>query len=108
MARRFEELVAADARFELAAPRTVNLVCFRARHPSGDPDRADRLNRDLLAAVNNSGRAYLSHTVIPGPAGRPAHTLRMAIGAPATQPGHIEEAWDLIRLHAARLLGSGS
>ncbi|MCC6676692.1 MAG: aspartate aminotransferase family protein [Phycisphaerales bacterium] len=108
MARRFEELVAADDRFELAAPRTVNLVCFRAKDPSGNPDRADRLNRDLLAAVNTSGRAYLSHTVIPGPAGRPAHTLRMAIGAPATQPGHIEEAWDLIRLHAARLLGSGS
>lgn len=104
LARRFEAQVLADPRFEIAARRTVNLVCFRLR--GEDSAAADERNTTLLRAVNASGRAYLSHTVIPGPDGRARYTLRMAIGSPATRELHVDEAWDLIRHHAARVLGS--
>jgi len=104
LARRIEERVLADPRFEIAARRTVNLVCFRLR--GEDAAAADERNTALLRAVNASGRAYLSHTVIPGADGRARYTLRMAIGSPATREHHLDETWDLIRHHAARVLGS--
>ena len=97
----FEELVRADTRFEVVAPRTVNLVCFRLR---GE----DAPNRKLLAAINASGRAYLTHTPLRGADGTERHVLRMAIGAPATQERHVRAAWDLIHSLARDLVGSGS
>ena len=86
LAKLFEGWVREDPRFELCAERTLALVCFRKR---GSDDE----NRALLDRVNASGRAYLSHTTLPGK----GYTLRMAIGAPATDERHVREAWDLLR-----------
>jgi aromatic-L-amino-acid/L-tryptophan decarboxylase len=86
LAKRFEGWVREDPRFELCAERTLALVCFRKRC-------SDEENKALLERVNASGRAYLSHTVLPGK----GYTLRMAIGAPATEERHVREAWDLLR-----------
>lgn len=98
LAALFEDLVRRDARFELAAPRTVNLVCFRLRH--GD----DELNRQLLDRLNASGRVYLTHTVIPAPGGGTRFVLRMSIGATLTREAHVRAAWDLICTCANELL----
>ena len=73
LAALFEEWVRADERFELAAPRSLSLVCFRLR---GEGEAADAKNRQLLERINASGRAYLTHTVLSG-----RGVLRMAIGA---------------------------
>ncbi len=86
LAKLFESWVREDPRFELCAERTLALVCFRRRG-------SDDLNRALLDRVNASGRAYLSHTTLPGK----GFTLRLAIGAPATGERHVREAWDLLR-----------
>jgi len=86
LAKRFEGWVREDERFELCAERTLALVCFRKR---GSDDE----NRALLDRVNASGRAYLSHTTLPGK----GFTLRLAIGAPSTEERHVREAWDLLR-----------
>lgn len=88
----FEGLVREDPRFEIAAPRTVNLVCFRLRGP-------DALNRALMDRLNATGRIYLTHTSLNTPAG-PRFTLRMAVGSTTTQERHIRAAWDLIRREA--------
>lgn len=77
--------VEADGRFELAAPTVVSLVCFR--HKGGD-----EANRRIMDTVNNSGRAFMSHTTLEG-----RFTLRVAIGSPQTERHHIEELWDLIQ-----------
>lgn len=116
LAAQFESWVRADPRFEIAAPRTLNLVCFRVRGASSPSAQcpmpnASSLNKSLLDAVNATGRTYLSHTVLhhpsqphdPGP-GR--YTLRMAIGATNTQLADVAETWSLIQQHATRLLGS--
>ncbi len=85
----FESLVRRDERFEVVMPRTLSLVCFCLR---GDDDA----NRRLLERVNASGRALLTHTVVPI-GGRPRYVLRMAIGGTATQERHVRETWELIR-----------
>ncbi len=99
LAELFESLVRVDTRFELAAPRSLSLVCFRLRETNGD----DAASRELLERVNNSGRVFLSHTILPDP-DSPSHTpassrfvLRMAIGGTFTQEPHIREAWRLIQ-----------
>jgi len=91
LARLFRDLVASDAAFELCAPVPFSLVCFRLR-------RNNAHNRDLLAAVNKTGRAFLSHTVLNG-----QYVLRLAIGNFQTNEQDIRETWELIQAEASRL-----
>jgi len=91
LAQEFTRWVEADDRFELAAPTTLNLVCFRH---VGD----DAFNVSLLNAINASGRAYLNQTKI-----NDRVALRMAIGGTYTERHHVEETWDLIRERVAAI-----
>jgi aromatic-L-amino-acid/L-tryptophan decarboxylase len=75
--------IGADERFELVS-RSLSLVTFRLRGPQ---ERTEALH----AAVNATGRAYLTHTRVNG-----AYTLRFAIGATHTERRHVLAAWDLI------------
>jgi aromatic-L-amino-acid decarboxylase len=100
----FETWVAADGRFELLAPRTLNLVCFRLAGPDGP--ETDARNRDLLNRINASGKIYLTHTVLSrrGPDGRAssAFTLRMCVGGSSTQERHVRAAWEQMAEQAGR------
>jgi len=89
MAREFASRVDSDARFELMAPFPFSLVCFRLRGP-------DDANRSLLDALNVSGKAFLSHTVLNG-----KFTLRLAIGNIKTTAGDVADTWALIQRYAA-------
>ncbi len=84
LAGEFERWVAADERFELVVPRSLNLICFRLRG-------ADQYNQALLKRLNDSGRLFMSHTVIHG-----RFTLRLCIGQTDTTREHVEAAWHLI------------
>ena len=86
----FERLVLEDERFELAAPRALNLVCFRLR-------AGDDANLRLLEALERSGEAYLTHTAVPDGRGGSRRVLRMAVGAPSTEERHVRAAWQSIR-----------
>ena len=85
LAQEFRSWVEADERFELGAPVTLALVCFR--HRGGD-----EVNRRLMDALNASGRLYLTHARLDGKL-----TLRLAIGATTTEGRHVEAAWRAIR-----------
>jgi aromatic-L-amino-acid/L-tryptophan decarboxylase len=85
LAQKFKAWVDKSASFELAAPAPLNLVCFR--HLGGDA-----LNRNLLEAVNVTGRVYLTHTSLGG-----RYTLRMSIGQSGTEERHVAAAWKLIQ-----------
>ncbi|MFO0830431.1 MAG: pyridoxal-dependent decarboxylase [Phycisphaerales bacterium] len=100
-AEHLEAWVRADPRFEVVAPRTMNLVCFRLRGLPGRPaDEVGAMNRRLLDALNASGRLYLTHTVLPGV----GFTLRMAVGAVRTRVDHVREAWGWVQEEAARAI----
>jgi len=84
--------IRADERFELLAPVPLALVCFRLRPREGEDLAAvNERNRELLARVNATRQVYLSHTALDG-----RYTIRMAIGARATELRHVQEAWQLI------------
>ena len=91
LAQILKQLVESDAAFELAAPVPFSLVCFRYRGENG-------LNRRLLAEINASGKAFLSHTVLNG-----KYVLRFAIGNYQTTEQDTRATWDLIRETAQRL-----
>jgi aromatic-L-amino-acid decarboxylase len=77
--------IEADARYELAAPASFSLVCFRYRG-------SDEENRALLDRVNSTGEAFLSGTTLRG-----RFVLRMAIGNLATELEDVRRVWELIR-----------
>jgi aromatic-L-amino-acid decarboxylase len=96
----FEELVRTDDRFEIAAERTSGLVCFRLRPLPGEPaPDTDARNKALLDRVSATGRAYLTHTVLPatGASPLPRLVLRLALGATGVQERHVRLAWDVLR-----------
>jgi aromatic-L-amino-acid decarboxylase len=94
----FESWILADNRFELAAARSLALVCFRlADDPSGERTRT------LLERVNATGELFCSHTAIPDASGRSRYTIRFAIGAVGTRREHVERAWGVIRETAGSL-----
>lgn len=94
LAQMFAGWVRADSRFELAAPATLNLVCFRLR--SGD-----QANQTLMDRLNASGDLYLTHTKLDGKL-----TLRLCVGQTNTQAQHVERAWQRIQHEAANLINS--
>jgi aromatic-L-amino-acid decarboxylase len=82
--------IAADDRFELAAPPQLNLVCLR---------RADDQSTErLIAAANATRRVWFTRTVLDG---RPV--LRFSIGSRVTQRRHVAAAWQLLQ----EIAGSG-
>lgn len=85
LAQLLKALVEAEDGFELCAPVPFSLVCFR--HQAGDV-----LNRRLLAEINRSGKAFLSHTVLNG-----KFVLRFAIGNFQTTEEDVRQTWNLIR-----------
>ena len=91
----FASRVEESGEFELAAPVSVGLVCFR--HRAGDA-----LNQALMDRLNASGALYLTHTRLDD-----RLVLRFAVGAPATRREHVEAAWTRI-VETARGLTGGA
>jgi aromatic-L-amino-acid decarboxylase len=84
LAQDFAGWVKASADFELMMPVPLNLVCFA--HRAGD-----EVNRRLLERLNQTGKLYLTHTVING-----RYILRFCVGQTYTEEQHVRRAWELI------------
>lgn len=104
LTERFERHLASDARFELCAPRVLNLVCFRLKGEDG-------LSKRLLDEVQKGGWTFLTPTTVPA---RPRRTdkpdktylLRLAVGAPGTTEAEIDAVWARFREAANAVIGS--
>ncbi|XP_076894820.1 phenylacetaldehyde synthase-like isoform X2 [Bidens hawaiensis] len=99
LAQQFEDFVVQDSRFEVVATRTFSLVCFRFLPANKTEEYVNKVNRDLLDAVNSSGKIFISHTVLSG-----KYVLRFVVGAPLTEERHIIAAWKLLQEAASSLL----
>jgi aromatic-L-amino-acid/L-tryptophan decarboxylase len=93
MAKWFEKQIVTTHCFELMAPRTLSVVCFRY-HPEGisNEEILYDLNQRLLQALNKSGKLYLTHTKLKGKL-----VIRMSVAQTDTQQHHVEAAWKLIQ-----------
>jgi aromatic-L-amino-acid decarboxylase len=93
----------AEPFWERMAPTPLSLVVFRHRPAGLTDEEVDAHNERLMAAVNDTGRIFISHTKLHG-----RIALRLAIGNIRTQEPHIRAAWDLLRTTGDELLRAGS
>ncbi|TXG63911.1 hypothetical protein EZV62_010905 [Acer yangbiense] len=84
---------------QVVTPRIFSLVCFRLLPHHNNEDDGNKLNHDLLDAVNTTGKIFISHTVLSG-----KYILRFAVGAPLTEERHVNAAWKLLQEEASTLL----
>jgi aromatic-L-amino-acid/L-tryptophan decarboxylase len=70
-----EQRIRASSTLELLAPVMLGVVCFRRRFEGvEDPDTLDRLNRQLVSALETSGEAVVSTTSLRG-----RYAIRMCV-----------------------------
>jgi aromatic-L-amino-acid/L-tryptophan decarboxylase len=91
LAQNFAEWVEEEPQFELVVKPPLNLVCFR--HKAGND-----FNLKLMNAVNNTGKAYFTHTRLGE-----LIVLRMSIGQTNTEEKHVRQTWELIKQTAENL-----
>jgi glutamate/tyrosine decarboxylase-like PLP-dependent enzyme len=65
-ARYLGELVEAEPQLELAAPVTLNVVCFRFVIPGVGDEALNEMNREILLELQESGIAVPSSTILNG------------------------------------------
>ncbi|XP_034248097.1 aromatic-L-amino-acid decarboxylase-like [Thrips palmi] len=92
LAKSFEALVRDDHRFEVCNDVRLGLVCFRLRGP-------DRMNQQLLAALNESGKLHMIPSMVRG-----RYVIRFCVVAEHATEADIEHAWEVISEHATDLL----
>ena len=89
LAEEFEGWVREEPGWEVCAPRSFSLVCFRRAG-------TDEENEALLRRVNDTGEVFLSHTKLAG-----RLVLRLAIGNAGTTEDDVRAAWEVLRREAA-------
>ena len=99
IARWFEKQVTEHPDFEILAPVTLSVVCFRFI-PDGinDLENHNRINETLMKQLNATGKLFLTHTKLNG-----KFTLRMSVAGTLTEQRHVEKAWELIKETASGL-----
>lgn len=100
--------IKSDNRFELAAPVSMGVVCFRFVAGIGDAGpgsptpaaakKLDNLNSELVERINASGRAYLTQTKL-----RRLTVMRIGLGNVLTTEEHLRKAWEIIQETASKL-----
>jgi aromatic-L-amino-acid decarboxylase len=74
----------------------MSTVCFRHRPATlVDELSLEAHNRALMAAVNESGAAFISHAVLSG-----RFVLRASIGNVRTTPEDVGQLWEALQFAA--------
>jgi aromatic-L-amino-acid/L-tryptophan decarboxylase len=92
MAQWFKEQVDDEDGFEVLAPVPLNTICFRKVNEDKSLAENNRLNEELMQALNKSGEVFLTHVKLSE-----IFTLRMVIGQTDVEQRHVEKAWYLIK-----------
>jgi len=78
--------------WERLAPVPLQTVCLRHLKPGLDETALAAHNLELARRVNDSGRAYLTPSMLKG-----TQMLRVSIGAETTERRHVEALWEALR-----------
>jgi aromatic-L-amino-acid decarboxylase len=98
IARKLGEMIKNEPDFEILAPITLNVVCFRFNPGKLNEEQLNQLNEKLNHHLNDSGKIYLTHTSVNG-----HYTLRMVTGQTNVTLAHVEHAWELLKSTARNL-----
>lgn len=78
--------------FEILAPLSFNLVCFRYKPESiNDDEKLNLLNEKILSEINSTGKIFLTKTKLAGKT-----TLRMVTGTTRVSEEHVMKALEII------------
>ena len=91
LANVFADWVEAAPTYELAAPVSMAVVCFRVVPAGLRAADVDALNERVVERVNASGDAYLTHTRLRG-----RTCMRIGIANIQTTEQHLARAWQCI------------
>jgi aromatic-L-amino-acid decarboxylase len=114
LANLFADWIKSDNGFELVAPVSMGVVCFRfvgrdvppsarpavAPYLTGRPNESDldALNSEIVEKINASGRAYLTQTKLCD-----RTVMRIGLGNVLTTEEHLRRAWEMVRETANEL-----
>jgi aromatic-L-amino-acid decarboxylase len=98
IASELKKMISEESDFEILAPVIISVVCFRYRPRGYSEEEINALNEKLNHQLNDTGKLYLSHTVLNG-----RYTLRMVTAQTNVRMEHVERAWNLIRSMARKL-----
>src|SRR6266496_1214938 len=96
LANLFADWIKSDTRFELVAPVSMGVVCFR--FVAGDESKIDKLNSQIVETINASGRAYLTQTKLGD-----RTVMRIGLGNVLTTKEHLRKDWEMIQKTADEL-----
>ncbi|MGH1493834.1 MAG: pyridoxal phosphate-dependent decarboxylase family protein [Acidimicrobiales bacterium] len=85
--------------WELVSPVPLQTVCVRHRpDPTMDAEALDRHTLAWVEAINQSGQAYLTPSILDG-----LWMVRISIGVEGTERSHVEQLWSIMKETAASL-----
>ena len=92
IAAELAEMISKETDFEMLAPVVISVVCFRFIPSGYNEDQINAINEKLNHQLNDSGKLYLSHTVLNG-----KYTLRMVTAQTNVTLEHVQKAWNMIK-----------
>jgi aromatic-L-amino-acid decarboxylase len=92
IAAELSAMISKENDFEILAPVTICVVCFRFVPPGYSEEEINKINEKLNHVLNDSGKLYLSHTVLNG-----KYTLRIVTAQTNVTIDHVKKAWHLIK-----------
>ena len=95
IAAKLAGMIRSEKDFEVLAPVVLNVICFRYKPDGFSESRLNEINEKLNHHLNDSGKMYLTHTVLNG-----RYTLRMVTGQTNVTLEHVEKAWEIIKAEA--------
>lgn len=98
IAAKLSVMISKEDDFEILAPVIISVVCFRYNPAGYTEDQINIINEKLNHQLNDSGKIYLSHTVLNG-----RYTLRMVTAQTNVNLGQVTKAWHLIKETARSL-----
>lgn len=90
LGERFENYIVNDRDFELLTPRSLNIVCFRFTGIKNSD--LNKVNEELLVKINESGKVFLTHTMVNG-----NYAIRFVCGQTNVNAEHVATAWKIIK-----------
>lgn len=95
LARLWSSWVDAGEGWEMMAPTTMSVVCFRHSPAGMSSAEVDEHNEAIAARINAEGQLYLTHTKLRG-----RTALRIGLGNLLTEERHLRTAWERVRAAA--------
>ncbi|MCX7908537.1 MAG: pyridoxal-dependent decarboxylase [Ignavibacteria bacterium] len=100
-----KKMISKDTNFEILAPVNFTTICFRyvGKDRTFDEEELNRINKKILDSINESGFAFLSHTLLNG-----KFAIRFSIGQTNTELKDITETWNFIKNTANKVIYNGA